>query len=296
MLGSIPKQCSADTPSMYPLVAMTDFQIQELSWVIAAMVTGIVLWATGGWILRPAVGALGVALGALLGWTVWQETGIGPAWIPPLVGGIVVACVALLAYRLLAGAMLAASLALLVGLGAWTVLSLSQEDMPHPPIVHMLGLADTAAADGPAPEPPTTLDTTIAPVALPSAALPATTDWLDSEELTPFRLAWSTVPSDPRLVIMIAAAAGALVGLVLATFATTFGAVLLTACCGALLMLAAGPRLLDLAGLSPGWLKSGAAGTGLVIGWIGLTVIGLIVQSLARPRLTAKPTPPAGSG
>lgn len=294
MLDSIPKQYSADTPFMYPFVAMSDVQIQELSWVIAAMITGVVLWATGGWILRPAVGALGLALGGLLGWTVWQETGIGPAWIPPLVGGVVVACVALLAYRLLAGGMLAASLALLAGLGTWTVLSVSQEDMPRPPIVQMLGLADSAAVDGVDPETPTP-NTTIAPVALPAAPLPATTDWLDHEELTPFRQVWSTVPPDPRLIIMIAAAAGALTGLVLATFTTTFAAVLLTACCGGLLILAAGPRLLDFAGLSPSWLESSAAGTGLVIAWIGLTIIGLVVQSLARPRLAATPTPPSTS-
>ena len=292
MLDSIPKQCSADTPFMYPFVAMPDAQIQELSWVIAAMITGVVLWATGGWILRPAVGALGLALGGLLGWTVWQET--GPAWVPPVVGGVVVACVSLLVYRLLAGGILATSLALLAGLGTWAVLSVSQEDMPHPPIVQMLGLADSAAVGGVDPETPTP-NTTIAPVALPAAPLPATIDWLDHEELAPFRQTWSSVPSDPRLMIMIAAAAGALVGLVLATFATTFAAVLLTACCGGLLILAAGPRLLDFAGLPPSWLESSAAGTGLVIAWTGLTIIGLVVQSLARPRLAATPAPPSTS-
>ncbi len=273
------------------LLADSDPQMQALSWTLAALITGIVLWATGGWILRPAVGALGLALGGLLGWIIWKETGIGPPWVAPLAGGIVVACVSLLAYRLLSGALLAASLSLMAGLATWAVAACSQPQVPHPPCVAMLGLTSTPP-DQTAPS-----EATIKPVSLPMTSLPDPGAWLDHEELTPFREAWQAVPPDPRLAIMIAAAAGALVGLLLATFAATTAAVLLTACSGSLMILAAAPRLLEMAGVLPAWSSIPSAGSGLAFGWVGLVLLGLIIQGLARPRLasTASPPPAAAS-
>ena len=272
---------------MPPLLAITDPQLQELSWTIAALITGIVLWATGGWILRPAVGAMGLALGGLVGWVIWQETGIGPPWAAPLAGGIVVACVALLAYRLLSGGLLAASLALMACMGTWAVSACTDAQVPHPPSIAMLGLGSPTEKDVQA------LEATITEVSLPPAtSLADPGKWLEHEELTPFREAWQAVPPDPRLAIMIAAAVGALLGLILATFASTTAAVLLTACGGSLMMLAAGPRLLAMAGLLPGWTSNPSAGSGLAFGWMGLVVLGLIIQALARPRLASTTPPP----
>ena len=112
----------------------------DLLWAIAAFLVGFILWAAGGWILRPAVGALGLGLGALGGLLIWMETGIGPPWAAPLVGGILVACVALLAYRLLAGGMLAATLALLAATSSWSVLHLTEDGVPPPPVATLFGL------------------------------------------------------------------------------------------------------------------------------------------------------------
>ena len=46
----------------------------ELLWVIAAFLVGFILWAASGWILRPAVGAIGLGLGALGGLLIFVNT------------------------------------------------------------------------------------------------------------------------------------------------------------------------------------------------------------------------------
>jgi hypothetical protein len=251
-----------------------------LPWVLAALAVGIVLWATGGWVLRSAVGAMGLGLGGLVGMMIWEQTHIGPQWVAPVVGGIVIACVALLAYKLLAGALLAITLAVLGGSVAWTVLHISDDEVPPPPVASLFGLPVEAGIEEAKP---------LTPVSLPSPFTLQSPAWTNHEKLVPFRDAWETLPPDPRLVVLATAGIAALAGLILSTFFTTAAAVLLTAAAGSGLVLAGLPRLLDTWSMVPDWLGGAAGGSTIVLVWLGATMLGLIVQGMTRPRLTKAP-------
>lgn len=255
------------------------------------MVVGLVLWATGGWVLRSAVGAMGLGLGGLLGMIIWEQTHIGPPWVAPVVGGIVVACVALLAYKLLAAALLTLTLAVLGGSVAWTVMHLTEAEIPPPPVAGLFGLpVDTVTPDA------TSDDTTSRPlersfqlVSLGQGYGQQALELANHEKLVPFRDAWETLPPDPRLTVLAAAGIAALAGLILSTFFATAAAVLLTATVGSGLVLTAVPRLLDHWNMAPEWLGASTAGSAIVLAWLGATVVGLVLQGLTRPRLTKAP-------
>lgn len=271
-----------------------------LPWILASLAVGIVLWATGGWVLRSAVGAMGLGLGGLAGMMIWEQTHIGPQWVAPVVGGIVIACVALLAYKLLAGALLALTLAILGGSVAWTVLHLTEDEVPPPPVAGLFGLpADETAGtltDTKASEPVVTGPRrSVRPVSLPQGITQHAIDLAQHERLVPFRDAWETLPPDPRLAVLATAGIAALVGLILSTFFTTAAAVLLTAAAGAGLVLTALPRLLDTWNMVPDWLGGAAGGSTIVLVWLGATALGLILQGLTRPRLTKSPATAKGA-
>ena len=257
----------------------------ELLWVIAAFLVGFILWAAGGWILRPAVGALGLGLGALGGLLIWMETGIGPPWAAPLACGILVACVALLAYRLLAGGMLAATLALLAATSSWSVLHLTEDGIPPPPVATLFGL--------PTQPLPTTDQGNTPDIAAPPAVIPvsmtsplalAGSQLASNERLIPFKDAWEQLPPDPRLAVLLFAGAAALGGLVCSTLFGTLGAIMLTAAAGGGLILAATPRLLTEWDMLPEWLAGATGGTTISLAWLGLTAVGLIVQGMTKPK------------
>jgi hypothetical protein len=258
----------------------------DLLWVGAALLVGFILWAAGGWILRPAVGALGLGLGALGGLLIWMETGIGPPWAAPLVGGVIVACVALLAFRLLAGGMLAAALALLAATSTWSVLHLTEDAVPPPPVAMLFGLPhQPPPASAPQQEPAsgTSSDASFIPVSMPSPLSMATSKFSADERLIPFKDAWEQLPPDPRLAVLLFAGAAALAGLVCSTLFGTLGAIMLTATAGGGLILASLPRLLLNWDMLPTWLEGATGGTTLCLAWLGLTAIGLIVQGMTKP-------------
>ncbi len=235
---------------------------------------GIILWAAGGWILRPAVGALGLGLGGLGGFLIWIETGIGPVWATPLIGGIVAACVALLAYRLLAGLMLALSLALLGSTVAWTVLSLSEPDVPPVPVSVVFGLPHTSP------------DSTPPPPGIPSmqhTTLTMPLEIAEHQRLAPIRAAWAGLPADPRLAVLLMGGGGLLLGLVISTLFSRTGAIMLTAVAGGGLILAGLPRLLTHLDLAPEWLAAEPAGGTVTLAWLGVSAMGLAVQAMTRP-------------
>jgi hypothetical protein len=277
---------------MHLLSTVTESMLSgTLPWTLAALAVGIVLWATGGWVLRSAVGAMGLGLGGLLGMIIWEQTHIGPPWVAPVVGGIVVACVALLAYKLLAAALLTVTLAILGGSVAWTALHLTEAEVPPPPVAGLFGLpVDNLTTDSPDN---TTVSIysqhSILPVSFPPDISQRAIDLANHEKLVPFREAWESMPPDPRLTVLAAAGIAALAGLILSTFFTTVAAVLLTATAGAGLVLTALPRLMDHWSIAPEWLGGSTAGSAIVLAWLGATVIGLVLQGLTRPRLTKAP-------
>ncbi|MCH2137705.1 MAG: hypothetical protein MK074_01475 [Phycisphaerales bacterium] len=276
----------------------------ELISTLAALATGLVLWAAGGGIMRPAVGALGLGLGALGGWMAWQQTGIGPMWALPAGSALVTCCVALLAWHLASGVLLSALAGLLAGSVAWGAIHIDQgNEVAPPPIQALFGLA-------PMPVDSTNDDATITPVLAP-AATPSlnpsdlaeaavrahTQEFADQlaaqEDLAPVRAAWDTVPAEPRLVILIATAAAALLGLLIAALAQSLAAVLLTAIGGALLVVASVPRLVtSISGMDPGFSPSTTAL--LAVGaWAGMSVLGMAIQAATKKKPAPQAAPAA---
>ncbi|MDP7069804.1 MAG: hypothetical protein QF561_00470 [Phycisphaerales bacterium] len=249
----------------------------ELLWAIAALAVGLILWVTGGWLLRSAVGALGLGLGALGGLLVWMQTGIGPPWAAPLVGALVVACVALLAYRLLAGTLLALTLALLGGCTSWTIMHLTQPAVPPPPVAHIFGLEDRTPVEPPA----------VVPVSLPAATTLDAASWMQDDRLIPFKESWSLLPADARLAVLAAAGGAALGGLIVFTLMGSLAAVLLTSVTGAGLVLAATPRILSHWNITPDWLHEHQGGTLIVLAWLSASGVGIVIQMLIKPKGSA---------
>ncbi len=246
----------------------------EFIWALAALAVGLILWVTGGCLLRSAVGALGLGLGALGGLLVWMQTGIGPPWAAPLVGAIIVACVALLAYKLLAGTLLALSLALLGACTAWTLMHVTQPEVPPPPVAMIFGLEHQ-----PEPEP-----TEVVLVSLPTPDILGGNNWAQDERLIPFKESWSLLPVDARLAVLAVAGGSALAGLVVFTLLSSLAAVLLTSVTGAGLMLAASPRILAHWDMAPDWLHESSGGSVMVFAWLTASVLGLVIQALVRPQ------------
>ncbi|MCH2136730.1 MAG: hypothetical protein MK101_09130 [Phycisphaerales bacterium] len=249
----------------------------SLAWIITALALGLVLWAAGGSIIRPAVGALGLAGGAILGRLVWLETGVGPEWVLPLVGALTTACVALLAWHLASGLSLCLLLGLLTAVTTWALIALIAPDdqpLPQPPVAMLFGLDEAPLPDADAPvsapsAPVLSADETIGNIAAELEARP---------ELRPVRAAWALVPGADRFAILIAGGSAALLGLLLSALASRTSAVLLTAVGGALMIAGSVPRLFQaLGGTSLGFSPQESAL--FAIGcWLGLSVLGLLIQ------------------
>ena len=259
----------------------------DLPWTeMASMLTtagvGIVLWAAGGWLLRPAVASLGLGLGALGGLLIWMETGIGPPWAAPLIGGVLLACVAVLAYRLLAGALLSIVLALFMASAAWMTMNIIEPPVPPPPTQHLFGWPDAPANENVSITP---VSTATLPTLRPPVAESDVTKWRDAYERTrPFMEAWALVNGDSRLCIMIAGGAGLLAGFVLATVMPTLAAILLTAITGSAMVLIAAPRLASQWDLHWQWMTGPDAGMNAAWIWLCAGACGLIAQQFTRPQ------------
>jgi hypothetical protein len=273
----------------------------DLAWTLAALAVGLILWAAGGGIMRPAVGALGLALGALGGWMAWQETGIGPAWAMPVGGALVTACVTLLAWHLASGVLLSALAGLLAASVAWSVVHLASPlEVAPPPVAALFGIDTTVLPPlvtiTPALYTPAAPQGSLNPAHLGEAALRLQAQQLadnvaDHENVAPVRAAWSTVPAADRFAILVATAAAALAGLLLAALAQSTAAVLLTSIGGSLLIVGAVPRLVGTLGAVD--LGFGPErGILIAIGaWTVLSVLGIAIQaaigSKTRPAVVA---------
>lgn len=266
-----------------------------LAWIITALALGLVLWAAGGGIIRPAVGVLGLAAGAVAGRMVWLETGVGPEWVLPTVGALACACVALLAWHLASGALLALLAALLAASITWSIATLAAPEdapVPTPPVAGLFGLDQpSAAADADTDDhsPENTREEPTAPTSgePQDSALAAVEQHLQSsEELAPVRAAWPEVPADERFAILVAAGIAALMGLLLAALASRTSAILLTALGGSLLVVCALPRLASALGASDLGLSPSNAALTAIGAWTVLALLGVLIQSVL-----ASPTP-----
>lgn len=280
----------------------------DLAWTLAALAVGLILWAAGGGIMRPAVGALGLAMGAMAGWMAWLETGIGPAWAMPLGVALVTACVTLLAWHLASGVLLSALAGLLAASVTWSVVHLAAPlEVAPPPVAALFGIEATVLS--PQTPPQTTITPALYTPAAPQGSLnPAhlgeaalrlqaqqlAGDVAGHQSVAPVRAAWSTVPATDRFAILVAMAAAALGGLLLAALAQSTAAVLLTSIGGSLLIVGAVPRLVSTLGAVD--LGFGPdRGILIAIGaWAVLSVLGIAIQAATGSKTRPVATEAAG--
>jgi len=283
----------------------------SLAWTIVAFGLGLVLWGSGGGIMRPAVGALGLAAGAIAGRMVWLESGVGPEWVLPMVGALATSCVALLAWHLASGMLLSLLAAMLTGSVVWGIASMADSDsVPPPPVAGLFGLqhptyattpdasetaqandAATPPAANPGPDSATPDDTPTE--AARATDTPLTADlraqaeagWdhiAASPELAPIRTAWSRVPDNDRFTILVASGIAALLGLLAAALAGRTAAIWLTASGGGLLVMCALPRLVSTMGASNLGFEPQTAAMVVTFGWLTLTILGIVIQMVLR--------------
>ena len=94
-----------------------------------ALIAGLLLWAAGRRILRATFVATGFVLGCTVGWLVGELLGLGMTIVvPALVGGVVFACVAGLASRLVVAVALALTLGIAAPLATMSLAQLRGSD------------------------------------------------------------------------------------------------------------------------------------------------------------------------
>ena len=270
----------------------------DLAWTITALGLGLVLWAAGGGIMRPAVAALGLAAGAIAGRLVWLESGVGPEWVLPLVGALATTCVALLAWHLASGMLLSLLGALLAACVTWGIASIADSALvPPPPVAGLFGLTHPVYAvapppgEQPAPEasPVEQSGATIETAAVLNAALRAKAealgkDFAASQEIAPIRMAWALVGANSRFTILVASGIAALLGLLLAALAQRTAAIVLTAVGGGLLVVGAIPRLAATLGAGELGMAPSTAAFVAIGAWLALALLGIIIQmAMAAP-------------
>ncbi len=98
-----------------------------------ALIAGLLLWAAGRRILRATFVATGFVLGSTVGWLVGELLGLGMTIVvPTLVGGVVFACVAGLASRLVVAVALALTLGIAAPLATMSLAQLRGSDQAQP--------------------------------------------------------------------------------------------------------------------------------------------------------------------
>lgn len=280
-------------------IASTDVTASgpDLAWIIAALGLGLVLWAAGGGIMRPAVAALGLAAGAIAGRLVWLESGVGPEWVLPLVGALATTCVALLAWHLASGMLLSLLAALLAASVTWGIASIADSALvPPPPVAGLFGLTHPVyeavkPVDPPAPEAATAApaDTAIDAAPILHAALRAKAealgeDFAASQDIAPIRMAWALMGANSRFTILVASGIAALLGLLLAALARRTAAIVLTAVGGGLLVIGAIPRLAATLGANDLGMEPSTTALVAIGAWLALAVLGIIIQmAMAAP-------------
>lgn len=293
-----------------------------------ALVAGLLLWAAGRKVLRWAIAAVGLLIGAVIGLAIGAALGI-PGWIPAIILGAIAAIVAGVASRLA----VAIGLAVVLGLGlpalTWTVADLmgthqlptvrdtpdeatleepkSIEDDLFGWIREGPGAFFPDAGDGDVES----QDSDITTLATPDDVrdgIDSATDTLESIGITKeeaeaqleiardfFRElteaitdVWNQAPEGLQKLLILTAALGVLLGLVLGIFASKISTSIVTAFGGAALWMVAG--LLIAGGLGAPLAEhlpdSNVAWTAA---WIVISVIGLAIQWTAFRKPADKP-------
>jgi hypothetical protein len=169
---------------------------------------------------------------------------------------------------------------------------MTPEEIAAPPIADVFGIEHQLMSAADSIEPVLYTPTTPGDLAegIVRSRTQALADQLKgSTELAPVRAAWSTVPAEERMIILVAIAAAALSGLLLAALAQSTAAVLLTAIGGSLMITGAVPRLAHTLGATDLGLGAPRAAVVAVLAWFALALLGSAIQLATGQRSPAVP-------
>ncbi len=291
-----------------------------------ALITGLLLWAAGRKILLAAFAVIGLVIGVAAGWVIGELLGLEgmEIWIPTIVGGVIFACIAALASKLVIALALALTLGIAAPLATMTVSQMVDtsdagqesaspvtdeelETLPLPDeVADWLRNNDPDAKSEPPlpadeedaenlPEDEST-DTNL-PLEIGAAALGESLEipekallYVDhikhiaDQLLASVETNWQATPSTSRSIVVASGIGGLLLGMLLGVLARNFSTVVVTAFSGSLLWLSCAWTLANHVGVPEGLWMPGSSASWLVW-WMVTAVIGLAIQwTLYRKR------------
>ena len=272
---------------------MTTGHTEQLVTFVLAILAGGVLWGLGAVVLRAGIALAGLALGALIGWLTWLETGGSfPLWIILLVFALAVGLVGLLIYRLLLAGLLSGILASVGLVTVWSMLTFvpstdqsSVEDRTTPAPLIDVGLLLVGSSERSGAE------TTPNGEGEARDVLPAAAQRAEAvrralvARISNLWGQWQLLAPRTQLAVVGSILGGILLGLVLATFARKTSAVIVTAVVGSVLIISSASRLLAMTGapmhqIMEAWVLLPTVALAV------LTIVGVLVQmTLLRRRV-----------
>jgi hypothetical protein len=294
--------------------------LQELPWagfIVLCLViaTGLILWAAGRRVLRPALAVIGLMVGAGVGLMIGASLGLGVGvYVAAMVCGAVAACIFALGYRL---AVAMVTMTLFVIASPMAVMTAAEiqakragrtvaEGEIHNPITDELtawldehgvpatSLPSEAAARSAAESVTDTLAR--AKTALSKSlgqTEAARVEWIErfgTSLSNSCKQWWEHTPPKIRPTLTLSAVIGGIVGLLLGIVAPSLSASIVTALGGSMLWLT-GTRVvaLRLGVHDSDWLP--ASSLGWMALWLITTVAGLVIQWTFRQKQVDRPSP-----
>ena len=305
-----------------------NFQSIPYATLIASLillVIGLVLWAAGRRVLRPAFGAIAFLGGIGAGWAAGVRLDLGVSlWVTALIVAFLFMCVAILAYRAMIATGMALVLTIIAPLAIWggaelrggvPVASLGPDAESEQSLTSPLPVLEEAVDSwwerGNAPEKDNTTDDD------PESTAPASADTLTKpnpiSDLLPINPAllgmagdrieqasgyvatvshwsqsmWETTPPNLRPGMIIAAIVGALTGFLVGTLASSISVSIVTAFGGSLLWMTSSAVFARELGLSDN-LYSLLPAPGWLLLWGMSGIIGLSIQWTYQSRRADK--------
>lgn len=290
------------------LIGVQDVSLGGVVPVVLLIALGLVMWVAGQRVLKAALVSAGLLGGAALGWAVGLalDIGIHPA-IPTGIGAVGLAAIMALTYRLAVAAALAIVLGVAGPLAVLTVAELQgRYDRQAALESFRENLRDDESAESwPGLEPsidefdewlrpgaderPETAEETGEPEAQsPSSGFTTAVAEVRDGIATLGRALsewWGSAPDELKVPIGLSAVIGALLGVLLGALSPQACSGVVTASGGSLLWLGGVATLLGMLGVE-GWMPFSVRGW--LIMWGAVSVLGLAIQWMLRPKATDK--------
>lgn len=271
--------------------------------VCLMVIVGIGLWAAGRQLLKPCVAVMGALLGGTGGWLIGEQLTLGPPpWACGLTLALIMACLAVLLFRVvitmtLAGVIAMAAPVGLLAAAQYQDLWPGSTDEEAPPIV-------ATAEEAVRPVDPLTafferdrsaqLDTVEESLGFASEFAPETLDPETVDRISEARTfveqviedaqaAWERTPVRLRAPILVSTVIGLLVGLVLGTFAPTTSTTIVTAFGGSLLWLTGLHTVLVHVGEPAAQIMPNTPAATAAV-WLSIALFGVLIQWIFRAK------------